>query len=499
MTTNDKTLERVLKARAELILARRFYGVLVSNVEPVISHRVPTMGTNGRQHFVNPDFVATLSQEELLGVQAHESEHDARGHSRRRGNRDPEKWNIACDLAINGDLIAEGFKLPASRLFDPKYLGMAAEDIFRSLELDEAAAKKSQEQEPDGDDGDDESASDQSEDGDGDESGKDQADESQSGNESGDADGDGDGEHDDGESSDGTGGGGEPGDETDGEPSGGGEGKTETGEANGGGGEGEGTGEPGDEANGAGEPGEGTSSGDPGGCGEVLDAPPGDDHLDQEWERITRQAASMSRAIGQLPGHVAREIERSDHPPRDWRETLRDWFQNGATTQQTWSRPNRRTISSGLYLPGTERDGINKVCFLIDTSASVTFYAGALEAIKAECQAALDERVIDTATVIYGDTRVTRVDEYHSGDELEFDPRGGGGTMMRPLFDHVKNEIDDASLIVCFTDLEIESEAALGPEPHCPVLWACVGYPARVKQYLANAPWRAAGIEVRPE
>jgi hypothetical protein len=64
------------------------------------------------------------------------------------------------------------------------------------------------------------------------------------------------------------------------------------------------------------------------------------------------------------------------------------------------------------------------------------------------------------------------------------------------MFDYVR-EAGDASLLVCFTDLEIEPESMLGPEP-CPVLWACVGYPDRVKHYLQNTPWGAPGIEVVP-
>jgi predicted metal-dependent peptidase len=176
---------------------------------------------------------------------------------------------------------------------------------------------------------------------------------------------------------------------------------------------------------------------------------------------------------------------------------LRAFFDGGATTQETWSRPNRRLIGSGLYLPGRQRDGINKVVFMIDTSGSVTFYPGALEAIKTETQAALDEGIIDAAVVLYGDTRVTRVDEYRNGDEIEFDPRGGGGTTMKPLFDYVR-DMADASLICCFTDLEIEPESMLGPEPDAPVLWAVVGQPQNVKRYLKATPWGATGIEVVP-
>ena len=58
MTIEQQALERVMKARARLILERRFYGVLVSNVEPQISRRVPTAATNGKVHLWNPEFVA---------------------------------------------------------------------------------------------------------------------------------------------------------------------------------------------------------------------------------------------------------------------------------------------------------------------------------------------------------------------------------------------------------------------------------------------------------
>jgi predicted metal-dependent peptidase len=89
---------------------------------------------------------------------------------------------------------------------------------------------------------------------------------------------------------------------------------------------------------------------------------------------------------------------------------------------------------------------------------------------------------------------VTRVDTYREGDEIEFDPRGGGGTDMRPLFAYVEEEVDDPSLIINFTDLDWYGE--IPPEPSCPVLFAVTGYPDRVRAHLANTPWNAAGIDV---
>lgn len=463
LSERDKqATERVLKARAELIMSRRFYGVLVSNVEPVLSRSFPTMATDGKRHFFNPDFIVEeLTQTQLLAVQAHESEHDARHHHSRRGGRDPKKWNEATDYAINVDLVDEGFDLPPWALLDEKYRGMSAEDIYRSRELDE------QQDQPQGGQNDDDKPQ-----GEGDD------DQPQDGDDKGNGDA-GDDEGEGGSSGDG--------DEGDDEAEGKGNGDDE---AEGEQGQGSGDGEADEEGEGSAQ----QSSGDPGRCGEVLDASDNPSDLadsDQEWERIVRQAASMAKSVGELPGHITREIERANSPTQDWREVLRAWIDQGSRRVETWNHPNRRFSGRGLILPGSQRDGLNKVVFVIDTSGSMD--AEALRCVNTEAQAALDDGAIDEVIAVYGDTTVTRVDEYVTGDEIKFDPRGGGGTDLRPLFQYVEEQVSDASLIICFTDMEIGDA---GPEPSRPVLFAATGYPDKVRRYLANAPWGAPGIDV---
>jgi predicted metal-dependent peptidase len=482
MTNVDKlAMERVLKARAALILARRFYGVLVSNVEPVASRAIPTMATNSKQHFFNPDFIGTLTQEQLEAVQAHETEHDARHHSTRRGERDPKKWNEACDYAINPDLKAEGFKLPEWVLFEERFRGMSAEDIYRTRELDEQKDKPQPQPQPEPEQPDEDE---QGEDGDDDAQQPDEQDDDEQSDEPSDES---DGESDDGESEGdkpgdaGEGEGDEDGDEGEGTGKGEGEAGDEPGNAGGGAGEGNGEGEP-------------QTSGDPGRCGEVLDA--ADDaseiaDLDSKWERVVRQAASMAKAIGQLPGHVTADIERANNPPQDWREQLRAWIDNGTRRIESWNRPNRRFASQGLILPSSQKDGVNKIACVIDTSGSMDDRA--LACIRNELQAALDEHAADEIVVIYNDTRVTRVDHFAQCDELVFDPRGRGGTDLKPAFKYVAEEVGDVSGMLVFTDLEIGDP---GPEPECPVLFAVYGYPQYVRQYLANTPWNAPGIDV---
>jgi predicted metal-dependent peptidase len=473
--THEQTLDRIVKTRMRLTLERRFYGALVAAVEPVISTKVPTAATNSKVHYWNPDFVQTLDAEELLAVQVHESEHDARHHSTRRNGRDPVEWNISCDYSINIDLRDEGFKLPKGALVDAKYRGMSAEDIFRSRELDREREQEKKREEPE--------TKEQDEQDNLDEADTDAGNGAQDQNEDEDVDGDTDDQPGDqgdvGDTSD------EPGEDA-GDDAGQGNPAGEDADEGNGQGDGEDAGEDDGEPHG--------SSGDVGGMGEVLDAPGDAAELaeqDIEWESKVQTAVNLAKKIGTVPGYITREIERAKNPPRDWRDELREFAEQGALKIETWNRPNRRFAGRGLTLPSTQRDGVNKAVFLIDTSGSMD--AVALAAVRDEAQTLLDDGIINEAVVVYGDTRVTRVDTYTTSDEIEFDPRGGGGTDMKPLFKFVADEHEDASLIINFTDLYIGDP---GPEPHCPVLFAVTGYPTEVKRLIENAPWGAKGLDV---
>jgi predicted metal-dependent peptidase len=87
-----------------------------------------TMGiTSSGRILVNPDFVATLSKEELQGVMAHEMLHLVLMHHGRRGGRDAWMWNVSADMAINDALRHDGIKLPKNALYPPpEYNG----DVF---------------------------------------------------------------------------------------------------------------------------------------------------------------------------------------------------------------------------------------------------------------------------------------------------------------------------------------------------------------------------------
>lgn len=126
-------LKRISAARTLLLLDHPFFGALSLKLQPIESPRTETMATDGRHLFFSSTYVAGLKQAELVGLLAHECMHPAMLHHTRRAGRDAERWNIACDHAINPLLLDAGLTLPAGGCVDPAYKGLTAEQIYAKL------------------------------------------------------------------------------------------------------------------------------------------------------------------------------------------------------------------------------------------------------------------------------------------------------------------------------------------------------------------------------
>jgi predicted metal-dependent peptidase len=127
---------KVSRAMTRLVVHYPFFGSIALTLNVAPSEAIPTMATDGKSILWSPAFVDEISLDEVIGVLAHEVMHVVLKHMLRGGNRDPELWNIACDLAINPILKKGGFTLPEGGLFDPQYIGMTAEAIYERLPKD---------------------------------------------------------------------------------------------------------------------------------------------------------------------------------------------------------------------------------------------------------------------------------------------------------------------------------------------------------------------------
>jgi len=420
---NQEAAKAVIKARTQMIYRQRFYSCLALNLEPKESPAAASTAFEGKSYFYNADYILGLTEGQRMGSWAQAVTGCVYKHPMRRKWRDPRRWSLACAYVINHDVLSAGFELPPGSVTDAKYLGMSAEQVYEMLdEQDEQSKPKPPEQ------GGDETAPKKG------------------------------------------GGGGKPdekGDDGEGESDGDGEG-----------GQGQGGRTPQQEH-------------DPGGAGEVLDAT---DHTDvngnkeasDEWDKNVRAAMAVAKAAnaGSVPGELERIYKTLTEPRIDWRDVTRIWAQNSMRKDTSWSRPDKRYLPRKIYLPGKVSDRPHRLAVIGDTSGSMT--PRLWSELATEIKAMVDEGVADEVYVIYTDTKFQGVDIFEAYDELKLNPKGGGGTHFKAVWEWLEQNVDDVAGVIFFTDL---LTLDFGLDPGCPVLWAVHGDKRRYAGLASKAPF----------
>ena len=114
--------ERITKAKIKLQKDAPFFAYLVMNMQITEDKTIPSMGVNfkGNARY-NPEWIDTLSDDEIKGVLSHEVMHTALLHLLRVGKKEHQLWNIATDMAINWLLIHDGLVLPEQGIIPDHY------------------------------------------------------------------------------------------------------------------------------------------------------------------------------------------------------------------------------------------------------------------------------------------------------------------------------------------------------------------------------------------
>ncbi len=133
----DSVVEKLTTARVGLLLKQPFFGNMATRMKLVdASDWCPTAATDGRNFYYNTKFVESLNTKELEFLFGHEIGHCVFDHFGRKGSRDAKLSNIAQDFAVNQILVDEriGQKITKVQIcYDPKYRGMAWEEIYDEL------------------------------------------------------------------------------------------------------------------------------------------------------------------------------------------------------------------------------------------------------------------------------------------------------------------------------------------------------------------------------
>ena len=191
--------------------------------------------------------------------------------------------------------------------------------------------------------------------------------------------------------------------------------------------------------------------------------------LEREVEEAIRQGVLVA---GKLGSGGARDLEELLKPQIDWRDVLREFISTTCAGKDfsTWARPNRRFVSTGVYMPSGISEKVGELVIAIDTSGSIgqceltTF----LSEIKAVCDNVRPERI----RLLYWDTRVCADETY---DHAETDtlvqstkPAGGGGTDVSCVSEYMTEHKIDPQAVIVFTDGYVYDWGTWT----CPVLWA---------------------------
>lgn len=111
-----------------------YYSMDVQEATPeMVAEGLETQATDGRSMWINRPFFTSIPLEQQVSELVHELCHKIFLHPTRRGHRDPKKWNIACDHAVNTLMKANHFVIPADWLCNMKYSGWLAEAIYADL------------------------------------------------------------------------------------------------------------------------------------------------------------------------------------------------------------------------------------------------------------------------------------------------------------------------------------------------------------------------------
>ena len=434
---------RVSDCVTELLRKQPFFGSLVLRLPLRPDPTRETLATDGHEIRYSPRWVAETEAHLIETAMARVVMACALKHHTRRGERDPERWQMASQLVTHALIRDAGFTLPPdAEAWDDLSVEQAYDRLPQPGDDDSgdhnapsnaagAGSSAAAQSSPDGGGDDAGDPSESAGDGDADDQDSDGGDPDQ-------GDGDGQSRYGDGQGDDG--------------------------------------------------PSDAPPSHDPSGTGEVMDAgtragedDDGSDETpvdvaaeEQAWDEAMHQALNIARAEDKVPGRVEETVKGAHASRLDWRTLLRRYMTDAAKSDYSWSLPNRRFIDSGLYLPSIHSEGMETIAVIIDTSGSLP--ADTLAEFWAELREVAAEIRPESVVVLQVDAALQDAAEY-APDDLpdEIALKGRGGTDFRPGFQWLDEQGIRPSVCLYFTDMECSDYPEA--EPGFDTIWVNWGPP----------------------
>lgn len=178
-----------------------------------------------------------------------------------------------------------------------------------------------------------------------------------------------------------------------------------------------------------------------------------DNDLKNHWRKVLLDAVVHSKNRGCVPAGMERIIGDLLTPKVNWRTYLFKYISSMIPMDYTWSRPSKKTISTGVYLPSTEKESIEIIAW-IDTSGSIdqiqyTSFLSELVGITRSFKN-VDLTIGGCDCSINGVYTFKQATVNDITNKVKL--KGGGGTSFKPVMDWMKKERPTAKFLIYLTD-----------------------------------------------
>jgi predicted metal-dependent peptidase len=200
--------------------------------------------------------------------------------------------------------------------------------------------------------------------------------------------------------------------------------------------------------------------------------------LAKEIDQALRQGAmAHAKVNGNGAGGLSRELGEMLEPQVNWREMLREFVKTicSGKDASSWRRPNRRFLSSGIYMPTLISERVGHIVIGIDTSGSIG--GRELNEFLSEVKGIAEEVTPERVDLLYWDSEVAGHEQYDASNVASIidstKPRGGGGTSPSCVTDYMKQNAIKPECVIMLTDGYVGND--WGGEWDAPVIWAVCG------------------------
>lgn len=160
-------------------------------------------------------------------------------------------------------------------------------------------------------------------------------------------------------------------------------------------------------------------------------------------------AAKREGSSSSIPEAISLALQARTKPTVDWSILLRKYLTAQSDADYTWSKPNRRYITSGFYFPSAMSEDLAKITVAIDTSASVSI--DMLTKFVSDIHGIYSRYNPEALEVLqFSDSITSRDNIKNSNDFSNIVLKGGGGTCVKEvLSEYAKSR---SSVLLVITD-----------------------------------------------